>query len=255
MRTRDRELIAALVEGSLEDESEARALIASSEEARAEYQAQLRAREALTRLGPAQMTEAEKAALHRDLWTRLRSEPAPARRPPSMLPRWAFAAVGLLLVVGVAATLTQGGISSSGNFSLEAAEEGGTLAATAPQAGSAPEDALAAQAAESEETTDLRSSIRTGAAAPDLDLLIRVADQVRRGEYESNALDYDYSGTLKEEWVACLTEAGLTNHEPLGDLQGELRYLIAAPAETQLGPTTPIFFVDANTCTLTYVDE
>lgn len=67
MREHEIDLIAALVEGRLEDETEARALITSSPEMRQEYQAQKLAYEALAGAGMVRMTESERSALHRDI--------------------------------------------------------------------------------------------------------------------------------------------------------------------------------------------
>ncbi|HSM45432.1 MAG TPA: hypothetical protein VK969_10490, partial [Acidimicrobiia bacterium] len=72
MRDDQIELIAALVEGRLEDESEARALIDSAPEFREEYEGQKTAYEMLTRVGTASLSDGERSALHRDVWTSLR---------------------------------------------------------------------------------------------------------------------------------------------------------------------------------------
>ena len=75
MRSHEQELISALVEGRLEDEAEALALIASSPALRSEYEAQKLAYEALTAIPQAQLTDHERAALHRDVWTELQARP------------------------------------------------------------------------------------------------------------------------------------------------------------------------------------
>ncbi|MFQ5523415.1 MAG: hypothetical protein ACE5F5_07540 [Acidimicrobiia bacterium] len=252
MREQDRELIAALVEGRLEDETQARALIASSEEARAEYEAQLLARSALAELGPARMTEAEKAALHRDLWTRLRTEHAPTRRLRPTAMRWSLAAAALLLVVGVAGVLSQRAFTESGDLALVAVQENadGEEAIT-----EAPAVTMAPAAPEAGTAEDQFQAARTASAAADIDLFAQVADAVRKGEFTSSSLDYDYSGALREAWDACLTEAGLVDHESVGDVEGEARYLVAIPLDGAVGPDTPVFFVDADTCTLIHVYE
>src|ERR687892_348665 len=101
MRDQDLELIAALVEGRLDDETEARALIASSAEAREEYEAQKRAYESLAAMGTAHLTETERATLHRDLWTELRGGDTPERTKTPWYVRWSPVAAGLFVVVGI----------------------------------------------------------------------------------------------------------------------------------------------------------
>jgi len=73
MRKNEIELIAALAEGRLEDETAARALVDSSAAHRAEYEAHKTALEALIAIPSAQLSEHESAALHRDVWTELQS--------------------------------------------------------------------------------------------------------------------------------------------------------------------------------------
>lgn len=109
MRDQELELIAALVEGRLEDETEARALITSSIEAREEYETQKLAHDALQAMGTARLGEDERAALHRDVWTDLRAgAPTPKTRRPWYY-RWVPVAAALFLVVGLAAVLSGGG--------------------------------------------------------------------------------------------------------------------------------------------------
>jgi hypothetical protein len=248
MRDRDRELIAALAEGSLEDETEARALIESSEEARADYEAQRAALEALAEVAPARMTEAEKAALHRDLWTRLTTEKAPPRRAGAWWARWAFAAAALLLVVGVAA------VFSRGDFTYLAAEG---VEESFEEIGSsleAPAEATT-EAAAREETAETETVERAASTAVDVELLSEVAEQVRAGDLTSSDLNYDVTDETAEDGAACLQEAGLDEHDLVGDIEADNHYLVAVPADEEIGPTTPVFFVDIDTCTVLYVDE
>ncbi len=114
MRDHELELIAALAEGRLEDESEARALIASSAEHLAEYEAQKLAFETLRSTPPAAMTDIERAALHRDVWTELRSPvPVGASGNPWYY-RWMPVAAGMFVVVGLVAVINQGGQDEHG---------------------------------------------------------------------------------------------------------------------------------------------
>lgn len=106
MRDHDLELIAALVEGRLDDETEARALIASSSEHAEEYEAQKLAYDALHSLGSVSLSETERAALHRDVWTTLRATPTAKSSNPWWY-RWTAVAAGLLVVGGSVAILNQ----------------------------------------------------------------------------------------------------------------------------------------------------
>ncbi|MGH8945655.1 MAG: hypothetical protein ACRDVL_05860, partial [Acidimicrobiia bacterium] len=63
MNEREHQLIAALAEGSLEDESEARSLLERSDEAQAEYRLQVAALQALVEVGSASLQETERAEL------------------------------------------------------------------------------------------------------------------------------------------------------------------------------------------------
>jgi hypothetical protein len=252
MRERDRELIAALAEGRLEDEAEARALLESSPEARAELETQRRALAALTQLGSAAMTETEKAVLHRDLWTLLRTQEAPHTRSATWLNRWSLAAAGLLLVVGVATVFSQGGLwqasTAADGVELETVDE----AMAESVAGATASTEASAQA---ERDALQRAPSAPGVAAPDVALLAEVAGQIRAGDLVVSDLDYQARVGSKVDTTACLVEAGLTEHTLVGDLEAENHYLIAVPEGEEIGPTTPVFFVETSTCTLVYVDE
>ena len=247
MRDSDRELIAALAEGSLEDETEARALIESSDEARAEYEAQRAALEALAEVVPARMTESEKAALHRDLWTRLTTEEAPARRAGAWWVRWAFAAAALLLVVGVAAVFSRGDLTY---LAAEGVEE------TFEEIGSSLEEAAVATTEAAAVARAEADTLSQAARAPaDLDLLAEVAEQVRTGEFDSPSPAGDSGTAPADETLSCLQEAGLAEHALVGEFEAENQYLVVVPSDEEIGPTTPVFFVEIDTCTVLYVDE
>ena len=76
-------------------------------ECRDEYRAQTEVIGWLAATPAAEMTDLEKAALHRDLWTELRNQPA--KRPAT--PWWqrlAYVAAGLLVTVGLVSVLNNG---------------------------------------------------------------------------------------------------------------------------------------------------
>lgn len=146
MQDHELELIAALVEGRLDDDTEARRLVASSPAHAEEYELQRLAYQALNDLEPATLSDTERSALHRDVWTSLHSRPEAGRTGANpWWYRWTAVAAALLVVGGSAAVLSQNmGAGDSGSdevFSEMAApldeETAGTTiaAAEAPDAG------------------------------------------------------------------------------------------------------------------------
>lgn len=254
MRDRDIDLIGALVEGRLEDESEARALIASSPELQAEYESQKMAREALASVGTAQMREDEKAALHRDLWTELTERPRPSRAP--WYYRWVPITAGLfVVVVGIAIVGNQGGDSNEERAAAELA--------SVTTAGSA--DAIAgATATTMAAATDADGGSAEAAPLADLEA---VAKRLRLDAVTSTTAAL--AQEMGEDPADCLAQAGLVGYyvvrtvdpefiaEATGAEVGEVgaRSLIAAiPAGADL-KTAPITFVDSQTCTVVEVDD
>ena len=123
MHRHDLDTIAALADGSLKDETSARALVESCAECRAEYESHTVVIAALAAVEPATMTDLEKAALHRELWTDLRAEAAPAVKTPPWWYRWSYAAAGVFVVVGLVGVVSQlGGVSTSDSAAPEVLE-------------------------------------------------------------------------------------------------------------------------------------
>lgn len=241
MNERERDLIAALAEGSLEVEAEALALLESSDEARAEYRLQLVALEALSEVGQATMTEGERAGVRRDLWTRMRAEKAKARS--ARIYGWSMAAAVLFVVVGLAAVLGGGLLARSGDdASMEAfAETAADLAETEStgEAGASP--AASGEAAMPESVADR--------------YFAEQADRLRQSEHRSLPADGG------DEDPDCLGRAGLPDHEVVATLNEdgsapvEGRYLATVPSGEPIGPDTPIDFVDADRCEVVYTDR
>ncbi|MGH8947751.1 MAG: hypothetical protein ACRDXF_02740, partial [Acidimicrobiia bacterium] len=111
------DLIAALADGSLSDETEARALIETCPECRDEYHVQTEVIGWLAAAPAAAMTDLEKAALHRDLWTELPNEPSKSATTP-WWQRLSYVAAGLLVTIGLVSVLNNsalvGGDANSG---------------------------------------------------------------------------------------------------------------------------------------------
>lgn len=264
MRDHELELIAALVEGRLEDETEARALIESSEEVRAEYEAQKAALEALGTLSSAAMTESERSALHRDTWTALRAGRAPNRAKTPWYYRWTPVAAGLLVVVGLVGVLSQGSNDGAETFrdmaaNLSADGEGvtttaGASADTFTDAGSQGEaaggsDAIAPAAPADAETIDFYRA---------------TAEKIRESDFRSSSLQAFQAGPQDEEADSCLAQAdlegfrivatGAEEDRPAEAPEEAYPFFAAIPADEDL-ETAPIAFVNSDTCEILHVEQ
>jgi hypothetical protein len=227
MRRRDIELITALVDGSLEDETEARARIQASERLSAEYDAQIRARSSLMNQPVASLSESERAALHRDVWTALTTGDSKERR--SARANWAYVAAGGLAVVALVVVLGQ--VTPTGEMATLSdapAEEGGVETSVTTMAVVTADDAGAPEAADS-------------------DQLAAFAMQARVGD-----LAYEPASARAS---SCVDEAGAVDMELLGELEQDgRRYALLVPDVDSVGPDSPIVFVDLETCEIAHRD-
>lgn len=271
MRDHDLDLIAALVEGRLEDETEARALIASSAEAREEYEAQKLAHQSLRGMGKAHLTEEERAALRRDVWTELRTEASPKATKTPWYYRWAAVAAGLFVIIGLVAVLSGGGQDMAPTSDEIAAELSGdgeagadTTTAAAGQADIDPgaDDARAESAPT--ETTEAASE-GTTTAAVNLESATFYEAEAARVRRDHSTVPLQGHGEEAEEERrevdACVEQAGLIDYRPVatvpgphpGGSDGAGSLVVAAPEQTVLAEA-PLAFVDLDTCELLYVD-
>jgi hypothetical protein len=269
MHEHDRELIAALVEGRLDDESEARALISSSAELREEYEAQKIAYEALRSTIPAKLSESERSALHRDVWTALRAETASRRTP--WYSRLAPVAAGLLVVIGVATVFLPGGQDSGGD------EAAAPLSADSSTSAST---SIAAESGGGEADIDdgetLETTAQSGEEAPadGAAAFSSQAARVREGDFDEGDLEtFSYTRTSNApEIEECVDAAGLLGFRVVATLSetptpqesatdsttttvpAEAAIAVAIPEDADLG-TAPVAFVDLGTCEVVYTDE
>ena len=245
MREHERELIAALAEGALEDETEARALLDASPAARAEYTLQRAALDALSVASPVEMTGLERAQLNRDLWSRLRADEKVKTRPASGIYGWSLAAAALFVVVGLAAVFG-GGMLGGEDAGFDAATE--TIAASDEASQETMEAADADTFAEGD-----------GAAAPmpspsAQSFFDEQAERLRRGD----ELRGSAAGTESEEDAACLQRARLTDHvvaavlDQDGTTPIEGRHLAVVRSGEEIGPETPVHFVETEICEVVY---
>ena len=266
MRSHEQELISALVEGRLDDEAEALAVIASSDALLAEYEAQKLAYNALSAIPPAQLSDQERAALRRDVWTELQAQPTPGSSRTPWYFRWSTAAAGLFIVVGVLTIANLGGTGSR-DASTEA------FSVTTSAAALAPEEA----AAKDGETDDAAEALDAGAADapgaagsmrtipdPILQAFALISNELRLNDPRLEGTSSSELQALAADHESCLTEAALEGYEAVSEFfdptVGESEtlatpYLAAVPADQPIGPETPVAYVVLATCTLFYIDE
>jgi hypothetical protein len=256
MRDHELNLIAALVEGRLDDETEARALIDSSPQHRSEYEAQKLAYETLRDAGTASLSETESARLHRDLWTALRTEAAakPTKTPWYYV--WAPVAAGLFVIVGLVTVLNQiGGVEAdqlAADLPVTTAGDAETLDTVdsgAEGGGSATTSAAGAPGSTGSGTDGSTDEARALYAAE--------AQQLRQGDLNAPLEAYEDSSTEADSDQACVEEAGLSDHRILATLTSPddgNRVAVAHPEGETLADS-PIVFVDLSTCEIVYRDE
>lgn len=273
MRETELELIAALAEGRLQDETEARALIESDPELRAEYEAQKLAFDFLSDLGRATMSEIEKAALHRDLWTELRSSAAatPARHPWYM--RWAPVAAGMFVMVGLVAVLNQGGSSDSAPVAAESSFVTTTLsdsteASDGAGGADAADEAAPPGAEEGENITQAGTANLARALTPSGEqFYAETADKVRESAESEISLHSQEGDASSDRLQECVDQSGLDGYTVLGaqpspvtgdegePVPQEATPFIAAIPEGSDLSSAPIAFVDMFACDLIYLDD
>lgn len=279
MREHEIQLIADLVAGRLdaESEAEARALLASSSELRAEYESQLAVFDALTAVGTASLTNAERATLHREVWTGLRKAPATSRRVPWFYRLAAPVVGGMFIVVGLVAVLNQGsGADSSRGASSDltnAESAGGAVTTTAADAAAEATFEESSEGSAGDGTASPSALLPSGPTAEDLaralspaveSFYAAEAEKVRAdevGEADYQSLD----DSLIDSFQECTEEVGLVDFtliatrpdapEKDGGLPpGAVPFFAAVPAGSDLR-AAPIVFLDAENCELIYIDD
>ncbi len=261
MRDHEMELIVALVEGHLDDESEARALIEASPELKEEYVAQKLSYEALAGAGSVSLSETERSSLHREVWTNLRHQPPASARGPWYV-RMAAVAAGLFVVVGLAAVLgTQGG-PDDGGFAEIAAD-------TADRDFAGGDDAASDGAVTFEDAGATTTAAASEPAAPPSEESVaiyrRESELMRQGIFTERLHSLAESDEAYGDLRECVEGAGLSGYriiatlaEPDGTSEATARdtsrLAVVIPDESQLA-TAPIAFVDLDVCEVVYVDE
>lgn len=248
MHQHDLDLIAEYAAGTLGDDTEARARVASCQTCAQEYKAQSSVLVELSGIETALLTEHERARLHRDLWTELRS---PADTPSSGLvnPWWRRWAFGTAAFVFVAVALV-GVMQNFGGG--DAAETATTVAAEldsgADGSGDARADEDTAGGAEEGEHT-VAPDVTTAAAESDDPSYLLIAREVRRGPTPGqDAFTYD------AKQADCLEQSELVDHNLVGGLENLTDLLVAVPAGADL-ETAPVAFIDPENCDVVHIEE
>ncbi len=248
MHDHDLDLIAALADGTLDDETTARARIETCPECRDEYLGQRASIEFLASAPQVAMTDFERAGLHRDLWTELRSDPPASKRSPWWY-RWSYVAAGLFVVVGLAGVLNgQFGQGDQGAVVETFSEIGSGLDATVedspPQLYGQPEsDGEESAGGSDAPTTTAAAADSTVLPYPFAELAATTRDKQAAGE-----LAFQRS-SLPAEIEECLVKLDLDQLEVVEDLDLDRR-LLALMTEGE--PT--VTFVTVDDCTVVAVE-
>ena len=238
------DLIAALADGSLSDEAEARALVETCPDCRDEYRAQTEVIGWLAAASTAEMTDLEKAALHRDLWTELRNEPSKSPATP-WWQRLSYVAAGLLVTVGLVGVLNNGALTGG--------ESADTTFAASAEALDAPTEEVpfVAQGDDGSEfapelTTETTSAAE-GAGAERLPVPFQeLADEARANQSDRVATQ----GTDRDT-EECLTRVGLDEHLIADEIELDRTYLLVMPEDPEAEPI--VTFVVLPACEIVYV--
>jgi hypothetical protein len=242
------DLIAALADGSLSDEAEARALIESCQECRDEYRAQTEVIGWLAAAPAAEMTDLEKAALHRDLWTELRREPGKASTTP-WWQRLSYVAAGLFVVAGLVGVLNNvefaGGGEASDTTVAEASAEDGAVEDAPTE-----EVPFVAQGNDDSEsaTETTAATAETSAGGEDsLPLPFQeLADEARAAQADRVAT----LGTDRDV-EECLARLALDEHVVVDEIEPDQIYLLVMPEDPEAEPI--VTFVALPVCEIVYV--
>jgi hypothetical protein len=244
------DLIAAFADGSLSDEAEARALIETCQECRAEYLAQTEVIAWLAAAPAVEMTDLEKASLHRDLWTELRNEPA--RR--SATPWWqrlSYVAAGLFVTIGLVGVLNSGVLGGG-------AESAATTTAAAQGFDEAPAEevpffAEGSDGGESapEMTTDTTAAATatTAAGAGEDSLTLPFAELADEARARQN--DRVVAESTDADFEECLTRVGLDDHVVVDEIDFEQTYLLVMRKDPEAERV--VTFVVLPACEVVYV--
>lgn len=240
MHHHDQDLIAEFAGGMLDDDTEARRLVATCTDCAEEYRAQCVAIESLSGIAPATLTDHEKAALHRDLWTELRTgASAPSKGSRRWSWSWAYGGVAaLFLAVAIVGVLNQMTASDSGVERVFSEIGRGLSSPGAP--------------ASQDSTTDPDGV--DGAANDDEQEAMEFpyADIAR--SLRSDELKVDPSFAASRVTENCVERAGLQDHIVVTEYEEITDLIVVVPKDADL-ETAEVSFVDPKTCQVVHVED
>jgi len=249
MHSHDLDLIAALADGSLEDETRALSRVESCADCRAEYEAQTSVLAALGSLGSTAMTEHEKAALHRDVWTDLRTGAPAAKSTAPWWYRWSYAAAGLFVIVGLAAIVSQ--ITDGGGTTEQFEEtDAAPLSATEAPAAEDTEGGDDGASTYLQSAPEAADSAGSDAAAESVDFAALAQALTETGQATRTLTTVDQS-----VHADCLIEAGLEDYSVIETYSLEAGDYVAAVANDAPADSETVTFVDLATCEVVYTDR
>jgi pyruvate/2-oxoglutarate dehydrogenase complex dihydrolipoamide acyltransferase (E2) component len=184
------------------------------------------------------MTELERAALHRDLWSELRNQPVKKAATPWWY-RLSYAAAGLFVVVGLVAVVSQLGGTGEETAETFADATSGLDESLQPLGEGGQEDSA---------STTIAAADAIPESTPDFETL---ATEARRQELPAAVR----ATASTPENRDCVNAAGLENQEVVGTVEGDRTYLIAVANDEDLDADTAVNFVDATTCEVAHVEE
>lgn len=248
MHKHDLDLIAEYAAGTLGDDTEARARVASCQTCAQEYTAQSSVLGELSGIGPAQMTEHERARLRRDLWTELRA-PADTATPRLANPWWRSWAFGAAAFIFVAVALVGVMENFGGGDAAETVGEAGALDADSRTTSgdtstgdNAAEDGEGAEEALAPDTTTAADRLE------DTHYLLIAREVRQQPKSEADVLSFD------EAQTECLEESGLVEHELVTGFETLTDLLIAVPTAADR-EDAPVSFVDPENCTVVHEED
>jgi hypothetical protein len=246
------DLIAALADGSLSDEAEARALIETCQECRAEYHAQTEVIAWLATAPAVEMTDLEKAGLHRDLWTELRNQPVKRSATP-WWQRLSYIAAGLFVTVGLVGVLNSGVLGGGGEAAATTTAAGAEAFDEAPAEEEVPFVAQGSDDGESapEMTTETTAAATetTAAAAGEDSLTIpfeELADEARARQNDRVVAE-----STDADFEECLTRIGLDDHVVVDEVDLDQAYLLVMRKDPEAERV--VTFVVLPACEVVYV--
>ncbi len=248
MHKHDLDLIAAFADGSLDNDVQARALIESCAECRAEYESQIRMIAMLRQVSPVEMTDLEKAGLHRDLWTELRSNPVDQTTSSPWWYRWSYAVAGLVIVAGIAAGVAN--LGSGAGTAADFTETGSELGAEGGQSQSLMGDDSAGGSDAAVDTTQAPTTITSAGSAEGPLAFDQLAAEARLKVSRRQLTDIP---EMTDEIQACMKSLGIAGQTLVERVDRDKEYLVTVDDSDDQSPGISIVTIEP--CKIVYTDS